>query len=217
MDNNNRRKFLKDTGMLLGGFMLSGTVLANEAGKGKAFGGIEPYLGEICMFPYGFAPKGWVECSGQLMGVNTNQGLYALLGVVYGGNGSTTFALPNLNGHIPIGYGNTENEEFYGFGQRLGKESEVLLDTNLPVHIHGTQKIDINRQTGTTADSDSPVGTFPMQDTNGYSDTYDELQEPLVLMQDEVYPGGDQAHNNMQPYLVMGFYIAIQGIYPSRS
>lgn len=216
MDNNNRRKFLKDSGMLLGGLMLSGSVIGKEAGLSTAFGGTEPLLGEICMFPYDFAPKGWMLCDGSLLPVNSNQALFSLLGTFYGGNGITNFALPNLQGHTPIGFGTTPNDG-YNLGQVIGAETVTLTSMNLPAHIHGGVKMDVNRKSGTEADSNTPVGSYPMQETNQYGDTYDELQDPLVINNNEVQVGGNIPHLNMQPYAVMGFYIATNGIYPPRS
>lgn len=103
MDNNNRRDFLKNSGLLLGSLLLSGRAMGSLGADGT-FGGTEPYMGEICLFPYAFAPKGWAPCNGQILNISTNTALFSLLGTMYGGDGRTTFGLPDLRGRVPIGW-----------------------------------------------------------------------------------------------------------------
>ena len=216
MDNNNRRDFLKHSGMLLGSLMLSRSVLGMGAESTK-FGGAEPILGEIVIFPYKFVPKNWAACNGQLLQIQENPALFALLGTMYGGDGQRTFALPDLRGRVPIGFGDdNENKKAYIIGQKEGAESHTLTANELPSHNHGSTNLDVKKRVGKEADQTSPKNAVPGTNENystRFSSSYDEEMElnfsPLSM-------AGGQAHQNMQPFLALQFCIALNGIFPSR-
>jgi microcystin-dependent protein len=163
----------------------------------------EPFLGEIKAFSFNFAPKGWALCNGQLLPINQNQALFALLGTMYGGNGQTTFALPDLRARTPIHVG-----AGFSQGQRSGEQAHTLTHAEMPAHGHPAQ--------GTTTNADSPIpaGNLLGAANNAYA-------PPANLT--PLHPssittvGGGQAHENMQPYLTISFCIALQGIFPSRN
>lgn len=164
----------------------------------------EPFLSEIKIVSFNFAPKGWALCNGQLLPINQNQALFALLGTTYGGNGQTTFGLPNLQGSIPNSFGN-------GFilGERAGETAHTLTVQELPTHIH-TAKSNNTLATGTT-----PANMFwASQDHVAYSATTDGSKMAGGAVGNA---GGSQPHDNMSPYLVLNFVIALQGIFPSQN
>jgi microcystin-dependent protein len=162
----------------------------------------EPFLAEIKIVSFNFAPQGWALCNGQLLPINQNQALFALLGTTYGGDGRVNFALPNLQSRVPIHFGDGLIQ-----GQVAGEESHTLIQGEMPTHSHAWQ--------ATTANGTTPVpgngqvlGAF----NNGYSSGGSPVSPPLVGT-----AGGSQPHDNMQPYLVLNFIIALQGIFPSQN
>jgi len=163
----------------------------------------EPFLSEIKIVSFNFPPKGWALCNGQLLPINQNQALFALLGTTYGGNGQTNFALPNLRGRVPIhmGAGHT-------LGEAAGTTSVTINIQQLPTHIH--------QGIGTSVNGNTPVPTGNLLGSalNAYRtpDNLTTLHPTSVLN-----VGGSQPHNNMMPYLVLNFIIALQGIFPSRN
>lgn len=164
----------------------------------------EPFLSEIKIVSFNFAPKGWALCNGQLLPINQNQALFALLGTTYGGNGQTTFALPNFRGAVPIHVGNG-----HVLGERAGSSSTTLSIQSLPQHLHALQASPTS--TNTTAD---PTNALLAPVNGGYNSgsnltTLDASSTTAT--------GGNQPHNNMMPYLVLNFVIALQGIFPSRN
>lgn len=164
-----------------------------------------PFLGEVRIFSFGFAPQGWAACNGQLLPINQNQALFSLLGTMYGGNGTTNFALPNLQGRSPIHVGG-------GFiqGQNGGEASHTLSLNEMPQHVHlGVG----NNGAATVSD---PANAFW---SNGGDNVYSDTPANLAPMQTgTVLPvGGNQAHENMSPYLVLNLCISLQGIFPSRN
>jgi microcystin-dependent protein len=163
----------------------------------------EPFLSEIRIVSFSFPPKGWALCNGQLMQINQNQALFALLGTTYGGDGRTTFALPNLQGRVPFHVGNG-----FTLGQTGGEAGHTLSLPELPAHRH--------RAFGTsaTADQASPAGNLWAQGAaSAYGPTADVPMSPMALSN----AGGSQPHENMAPYLVLNFVIALQGVFPPRS
>lgn len=164
----------------------------------------EPFIAEVRIFSFNFAPKYWALCNGQLLPINQNQALFSLLGTTYGGNGQVNFALPNLQGQTPIHFGNG-----YALGQRGGSQSVTLTIPQLPQHIH------FANATSATQDTLAPAGTLlaATAPSEFYSGTMDTTMHPQVLSP----VGGSQAHNNMQPSLVLNFCIALQGIFPSQT
>ena len=165
----------------------------------------EPFLSEIKIVSFNFPPKGWALCNGQFLPINQNQALFALLGTTYGGNGQTTFALPNIRGRVPIHMGNGHT-----LGEAAGSTSVTISQQQMPQHIHLMQ--------GTTQDASGPV---PANALLGKANNM--YQSPnsggLVALNPASVSnvGGGQPHNNMMPYLVLNFIIALQGIFPSRN
>lgn len=211
MNNNNRREFLKQSGLLLGGILLgSNRVFSRDS---EALAGLEPYLGEIGIFAFNFAPKGWALCNGQLLPINQNQALFALLGTMYGGNGQTNFALPNLRGRVPMHVGNG-----YNLGQKSGLQAHTITISEMPAHRHAGET-EANMKYGGTATQESPIGALPGISavySNRFATNADEMMELSVpTVQPNVAVGGNQAHLNMQPFLTLNFCIALVGIFPS--
>jgi microcystin-dependent protein len=160
-----------------------------------------PFIGEVKMVSFNFAPKGWALCNGQLLPINQNQALFSILGTTYGGNGQTNFALPNLQGRVPVHMGN-------GFVEgQIGGSQNVTLQSNQFGHGHGVNAT-------TTATTNTAAGNFPATAAgNIYGTSADTTMNPGVVSQ----VGGNQPHNNLQPYLVINFAIALVGIFPSRN
>lgn len=163
----------------------------------------EPFLGEIKIFSFNFPPKGWAFCNGQLLPINQNQALFAILGTTYGGNGTTTFALPNLQARVPMHVGNGIN-----LGQVGGEASHTLTIQELAQHTHIPSS-------GGAASSPDPANSLPGQ--NASQSFYAAAPNTTMNLQDIQPAGGSQPHNNMSPYLVLVFCIALQGIFPSRT
>lgn len=165
----------------------------------------QPYLGQIMMVGFNFAPKGWALCNGQLLPISQNNALYAILGTTYGGNGTTTFALPNLQGRVPIHVGTG-----FQLGAAGGEDAHTLTLTELPTHGHGVIASSI------TADAGSPVGSFL---ANSGHTTF----EPTASATGALAPhavaadGGGLPHENRSPYAVLNFAIALTGLFPPRS
>lgn len=171
----------------------------------------EPFLSEIKIFSMNFAPKGWALCNGQLLPINQNQALFALLGTTYGGNGQTNFALPNLQGRVPLHEGSG-----FTLGQNGGEQAHTLTMSELPTHIH-----DFSQNTAVVSATANATAGAP---TNAYwanngSTAYSTGGVSLGAMSPQTVSnvGGSQAHLNMQPYLVLNFCIALQGIFPSQN
>ena len=167
----------------------------------------EPFLGEIDVVSFNFAPKGWALCNGQSMAINQNQALFSLLGTTYGGNGQTTFNLPNFQGRTPVHIGGAG-----GFvqGQAGGEAAHTLILGEIPQHTHTAQQQPANASTGAPGNNLlAGVASF------AYRNSLTNLT-PLVPSTIS-NAGGSQPHNNQQPYLVLNFIIALQGIFPSRN
>jgi microcystin-dependent protein len=162
------------------------------------------FLGEIKIMSFGFAPQGWAMCNGQLLPINQNQALFSLLGTMYGGNGQTTFALPDLRGQVPIHVGGSFNVQ----GQKGGSSSVTVNIQQLPTHVHPLLASNDNSGTNTG------TANFLGQATTLYHapSTLTTLSPSSVSS-----VGGTQAHNNMMPFLTLNFCIALTGIFPSRN
>jgi len=162
-----------------------------------------PYLAEIRIVSFTFAPKGWALCNGQLLPINQNQALFSLLGTTYGGNGVQNFQLPNLQGSMPVDVG-----AGYVQGQVGGEVNHTLISVEMPTHTHQAQGV------STTASSPDAAGnTWAVATQNAYSQTPNTTLRPTALSS----AGGSQPHPNMPPYLVLNFIIALSGIFPSRN
>ncbi len=173
----------------------------------------QPYLGEIRCFSFGFAPKGWALCNGQLLAINQNQALFSILGTTYGGNGIQTFALPNLQGRVPAHVGGG-----FVLGQAVGETNHTLTILEMPAHSH-TITSDIIEPGGATEHTAVPSATAAIGPSNPdglYNPS--AANNPVTLAASVVSSvGGSQPHPNMQPYLVLSFCVALVGVFPSRN
>jgi microcystin-dependent protein len=170
----------------------------------------EPFLSEIRIFSFNFPPKGWAFCNGQLLPINQNQALFALLGTTYGGNGQTNFALPNLRGRAPIHTGSGHT-----LGEAAGSSAVTLNIQQLPTHPHTlTSNLCIGGQAINAALGDPTSNYWANNGKSQYStDPGNASMHPSAVTN----VGGSQPHTNMQPYLVLNFCIALQGIFPSQT
>ncbi|MGE0103978.1 MAG: phage tail protein [Blastocatellales bacterium] len=167
----------------------------------------DPFVAEIRIFPFNFAPKGWAFCNGQLLPISQNTALFSLLGTTYGGDGKSTFALPNLQGSAPMQQGRGPGLSTYVLGEQGGSETVTLITTEIPVHTHSAM--------GSSDDDDS---TIPVGNSYGQlSVAYAPAANLTSMAPQSISPvGGGAPHNNMQPYLTLNFCIALQGVYPQR-
>lgn len=169
-----------------------------------------PFVAEIRIFGFGFAPRGWAQCNGQLLPISQNTALFSLLGTYYGGNGSSTFGLPNLQGSAPMFWGQGPGLSLHDLGETGGSDTVTLLESEIPAHSHGTSvsASDGNNQSPVGEKLATGIGVGQYASANG----------PLTqLSPNTLTPaGGDQPHNNMMPYLTLNFCIALQGVFPPR-
>jgi microcystin-dependent protein len=164
----------------------------------------EPFLSEIKIVSFNFPPKGWAFCNGQLLPINQNQALFSLLGTTYGGDGRVNFALPNLQGRIPLHMG-----QGFTLGERGGETSHTLNVSELPAHTH----MPVGSTAGPSAPSASGNVWATFSGSNQYNTTQNAAMNPACI----TATGGSQPHENMSPYLVLNFIIALQGIFPSQT
>jgi microcystin-dependent protein len=163
----------------------------------------EPFLAEIRLMSFNFPPKGWALCNGQFLPINQNQALFSLLGTTYGGNGQTTFALPDLRGKTPMHMGSGHT-----LGETGGQEATTLNITQLPTHTHQAASVNAS------ASTNSPNGAYLAASTAVYHGPTSLISlSPATI----TTVGGSQAHTNMQPFLALNFCIALQGIFPSQN
>lgn len=169
-----------------------------------------PYVAELGLFAFGFAPQGWALCAGQILAIATNQALFSLLGTYYGGNGVTTFALPDLRGRSPLGAGQGPGLSNYAQGTALGTEAVTLATSQLPPHSHSLA-------------GNSSIGTLT-DPTNNYIAQYGEGVKAFTASSNTnlnpasvTNAGGNQPHTNLQPYLTLNWCIALQGVFPSQT
>jgi len=175
---------------------------------------MDPFVAEIRIFTGNFAPTGWALCNGQLMPISQNTALFSLLGTFYGGDGKSTFALPNLQGSAPLGAGQGAGLSDRFLGEQSGVPSVTLIQTDMPAHAHSV------RCTDAAADSTSPAGNVwavsgsrrATINQHTASTAQNTLMNPLALS----VSGSSLPHNNMPPYLVLNFIIALQGVFPPR-
>ena len=163
----------------------------------------EPFLSEIRIFSFSFAPKGWALCNGQLLPINQNQALFSLLGTTYGGDGRVNFGLPNLQGRTPIHSGNGHT-----LGERGGEQAHTLSIGEIPTHVHG-----LAASSAATGGNSDPTGRF----LGGGNNVYHASANLTTLTPGSLTnTGGSQVHLNMQPFLVLNFSIALLGIFPTH-
>lgn len=170
----------------------------------------DPFIGEIRMFAGNFAPQGWATCDGQLMAIAQNDALFSLVGTTYGGDGQTTFGLPDLRGRLPLHMGQGPGLSNYPIGQSAGSESVTLTSPQLPAHSHTLLA------SGAAANNASPLGSLTAASSS--SSIYGNAAPAVTMRADAVAPaGGSQPHDNLMPFLCLNFIIALEGIYPSRN
>jgi len=164
----------------------------------------EPFLSEIRIMSFGFPPKGWALCDGQLLPINQNQALFSLLGTTYGGDGRVNFGLPDLQGRTPIHMG-----DGHTLGERGGEQAHTLSISEIPTHVHVANGVSV------VGDDPIPAGNFLGEANNTYLVPDSNLTSLLPATVSNT--GGSQAHLNMQPFLTLSFCIALQGIFPSQT
>ncbi|TMK94471.1 MAG: phage tail protein [Actinobacteria bacterium] len=175
----------------------------------------DPFVAEIRIFPFNFAPKGWAWCDGQLMPLSQNTALFSLLGTTYGGDGKSNFALPDIQGRAVMHPGQGPGLSLHDLGETGGSETVTLLESEMPAHPHtmmGSGPTDV-------ADLAAPQPDRILARSQNATAYQDNVGSNIVQMSDQTLApaGGDQPHNNMQPYLTFYFNIALQGVYPPRT
>jgi microcystin-dependent protein len=166
----------------------------------------EPFLSEIKIMSFGFAPRGWATCDGQVLPINQNQALFSLLGTTFGGDGRVNFALPNLQGRAPMHVGSG-----HSLGERGGESSHTLSISELPTHVH------VASASSAAATAGAPNNTRVLSQSAG-ANAYAAATNLTAMASNALTSvGGSQAHLNMQPFLILNFCIALQGIFPSRT
>lgn len=190
----------------------------------------EPFIGEVVLFGGNFAPRNWALCDGQLLQINQNQALFSILGTTYGGDGETTFALPDLRGRVPIGTGSGPGLTPRSLGQSDGTETVTLNSTQMPSHMHtgpaSGLSATLRGHTGSEAEATAPSPTRALSKfttpigVNAYSNSeanQTPIGGPQLVVQSVANTGGSQVHENRQPLLGVNYIIAIRGIFPSRN
>jgi microcystin-dependent protein len=172
----------------------------------------EPFVAEIRIFPFNFPPKGWAFCQGQLMAISQNTALFSLLGTYYGGDGKTTFALPNMQGNVALNLGQGPGLTLRDLGEMGGSQAVTLLQSEMPAHPHN---IMANDNIGNQPTPDPQICFAKASAGDVYQTT---TNTNLTQMAGNIIGpmGGSQPHNNMMPYLTLSYCIALQGIYPQR-
>lgn len=201
-----RRGFLVKAAAALAGLAFLGHARKSEAATLSA----QPYVGEIMLFAGNFAPRGWALCDGQLLSISTDTALFSLLGTYYGGNGVSTFALPDLRGRAPVHFGQGVGLSNYVQGQFGGEENHLLLPTEMPAHSHTAFGDSSN---GT---SEAPANLLPARNPAGIP-TFGATPSAALSAVHIAQAGSSQPHSNLPPYLVINYCIALQGVYPSRA
>jgi len=171
----------------------------------------DPFVAEIRIFPFNFAPRGWAWCDGQLMPLSQNTALFSLLGTTYGGNGMSNFALPDLEGKAPMHPGQGPGLSLHDLGETGGSETVTLLESEIPAHSHALMS---NNAVGNRT---NPAGNSPARVSG--ATPYAPAPDTTAALAAEALSvaGGDQPHNNLQPYLTFYFNIALQGVFPPRT
>ena len=174
----------------------------------------DPFVAEIRIFPFNFAPKGWAFCAGQLLPISQNTALFSLLGTTYGGDGKSTFALPNMQGNAPMHPGQGPGLSLHDLGEMSGTQFVTLLESEIPAHAHF-----VDRALAANGDKQGPDGGVFAQAAAGRGTAILYHEAPAtgqINPNSLTITGGGQPHNNMQPYLTLNFCIALQGVFPAR-
>ncbi|MEO8235634.1 MAG: tail fiber protein [Flavobacterium sp.] len=182
----------------------------------------EPFIGEIKIFGFNFAPRGYLTCQGQIMSIAQNTALFSLLGTTYGGNGQTTFGLPDLQGRVPIGQGQGPGLPNYVMGQKAGVNTVTLLTSNIPAHVHTLNAVVVKQQASTAnADETGPDGNFPANTAaasySGNGATPNVFTGGATITGTTDVTGSNQPFDITNPYLTINYSIAVEGIFPSRN
>jgi microcystin-dependent protein len=173
---------------------------------------MDPFIGQILLFAGNFAPRGWALCQGQLLPIAQNSALFSILGTTYGGDGRTTFALPDLRGRVPVSSGQGPGLSPYTLGENGGTEQVTLLSTQMPAHTH---VLVANNTAGTRAE---PEGNVLAAESAGATQIYSDASATVTMNPVSISAtGGSQPHSNLQPFLCLNYIIALEGIYPSRN
>lgn len=175
---------------------------------------MDPFVAEIRIFPFNFAPKGWAWCNGQILPLSQNTALFSLLGTTYGGDGKSNFALPNMQGNVPMHPGQGPGLSLHDLGETGGSQTVSLLESEIPSHSHTMMGVNL------PSDQAAPSPTRGIaRSVNAGAYVAGSTNPATVLMNDNMIApaGGDQPHNNMMPYLTCYFNIALQGVYPPRT
>jgi microcystin-dependent protein len=201
-----RRGFLLKAAAALAGLAFLGQGRKSEAATLSS----QPYIGEIMLFAGNFAPVGWALCNGQLLAISTNTALFSILGTTYGGNGMQTFGLPDLRGRAPVSFGQGAGLSNYTLGQVAGEEYHVLAPGEMPAHSHTAYADSAN---GT---SENPASLLPARNPAGIP-TFGATPATTLAATHIAPAGSSQPHNNLPPYLVINYCIALQGVFPPRA
>lgn len=182
----------------------------------------EPFIGEIKLLGFNFAPKSYQTCAGQILAIASNTALFSLLGTTYGGNGTTTFALPDLQGRMPIGQGSGSGLSSHSMGEKSGSENVTLLTANMPAHVHTVNNVSVRMMVNNSiSDIGEPAGVYPGK--NDSNQVYAENPSPGNFMAPATVggttdiTGSNMPISIMNPYLVINYSIALYGIFPSRN
>jgi microcystin-dependent protein len=190
---------------------------------------VDPFVGQILWFPFNFAPRGYALCQGQILPIGQNTALFALLGTTYGGNGLSNFALPNLQGNVPLGFGQGPGLSNYPQGQAAGSETVTLQASTMPSHTHpvtaapGASTVACKNGPG---NQPTPAGNVPATESTGVTAMYSNVVPDSTMAAGSVAlsgaapvgaAGGSLPHTNLQPNLTINYCIALQGIFPARS
>jgi microcystin-dependent protein len=211
-----RRDFLKNVVKVTSGVFLLGpaskllsasknlSLNKNQGAVAERLDATEPMIGEIDITAFNFAPKGWALCNGQTLSIAQNTALFSILGTTYGGDGQTTFALPNLQGLVPMSYSSS-----YIQGQRGGEQNHTLIISEIPSHTHNLACSSL------PGDANIPTGAFPAK--NSVTNAQYGSGNLVAMNSASISNVGGQLHNNMMPYLTLNFIIALTGVFPSRN
>lgn len=169
----------------------------------------DPFIAEIRIFPFNFAPSGWAWCDGQTMPISQNTALFSLLGTTYGGDGKTTYRLPDLQGRAPMHPGQGAGLSLHDLGETGGSETVTLLESEIPAHTHQL------RASSDPADTAVPGPDRVVGESDG-GRLYQAVSDATLASETLAPTGGDQPHNNLQPYLTAYFAISLRGVFPAR-
>ncbi|MGX8010563.1 phage tail protein [Mesorhizobium sp. ORM8.1] len=172
---------------------------------------MDPFVAEIRIFPFNFAPKGWAFCDGQILPLSQNTALFSLLGTTYGGDGKSNFALPDMQGNAPMHPGQGPGLSLHDLGETGGSETVTLLESEIPSHPHTVESVPGNFSANTNVPTNTAFGK------SAQGNAYTPAASMVPLSSQAIAPaGGSQPHNNMMPYITLSFCIALQGVFPPR-